>query len=251
MLVAAIAAFGAIFEPASLSALPNLVDREDLATANVLSGATWGTMLAVGAAVGGFVVAAFGRRTGYVCDAVSFIGSALLLLRIRRPFAEPREPHREHPGLTAATRETVRYARADHRVLAMLSVKGGFGLGSGVVALLPILSFTVFHAGDRGTGVLYAFRGLGALIGPFLLRPLFREDDLRPLMWGIAASCAVYGLSYAAVPWMPFLWLAAVLVMTAHLGGGAQWSLSSYGLQVLVPDHIRGASSPSTPASSR
>jgi hypothetical protein len=28
--------------------------------------------------------------------------------------------------------------------------------------------------------------------------------------------------------------------MGAHLGGGAQWTLSTYGLQVRVPDHILG-----------
>jgi len=29
-------------------------------------------------------------------------------------------------------------------------------------------------------------------------------------------------------------------VLLGHFGGGAQWTLSSYGLQLLVPDAIRG-----------
>src|SRR2546421_693752 len=95
VLAGAITALGAVFEPASMAAMPNLVDREDLATANVMAGATWGTMLAVGSAIGGLVVAAFGRDAGYIGDAVSFFLSALLITRIRRPFAEPREPHHE------------------------------------------------------------------------------------------------------------------------------------------------------------
>src|SRR5215207_9062360 len=33
--------------------------------------------------------------------------------------------------------------------------------------------------------------------------------------------------------------LLAVFV-TAHIGGGAQWTLSTYGLQVRAPDHVRG-----------
>src|SRR2546426_4718962 len=53
VLAGAITALGAVFEPASMAAMPNLVDREDLATANVMAGATWGTMLAVGSAIGG------------------------------------------------------------------------------------------------------------------------------------------------------------------------------------------------------
>jgi hypothetical protein len=220
--------------------MPNLVDPKDLATANIMAGATWGTMLAVGSAVGGLVVAAFGRGAGYIGDAVSFFLSAALVMRIRRPFSEPREPHLEHPGLFRATREAVRYARKDGRVLSMLAVKGGFGLGGGVVALLPVLAFTVFHAGDRGTGILYGFRGLGVFVGPFLVGRLAREDDLTPLFWGITASFALYGLSYAVVPWMPGIYASGVFVMLGHFGGGGQWTLSSYALQVIVPDEVRG-----------
>jgi MFS family permease len=240
VLASMITALGAVFEPASLAAVPNLVDRKDLATANVLAGATWGTMLAVGAAVGGLVVAAFGRGAAYIGDSVSFFVSALLILRIRRPFSEARAGHSEHPGMVEATREAVRYARTDHRVLALLAVKGGAGLGAGVVALLPLLSFEVFHAGDRGTGVLYGFRGLGVLVGPFLARLLIREEDLPSIFSTISLSLALWGISYGVVAWMPSLYLAGAFVLLGHLGGGAQWTLSTYGLQLLVPDAIRG-----------
>jgi MFS family permease len=235
-----ITALGAVFEPASMAAVPNLVDREDLPTANVMAGATWGTMLALGSAIGGLVVAAFGRGAGYIGDAVSFLLSALLIVRIRRPFSEPREPHHEHPGLFEATREAIRYARQDRRVLAMLTVKGGFGLGGGVVALLPLLAFTVYHTGDWGTGILYGFRGVGVFLGPFLARRFIGDDDLHALFWAISLSFLVYGASYAVVPWMPTIFLAGTFVFIGHLGGGAQWTLSSYALQVIVPDHIRG-----------
>jgi MFS family permease len=240
VLAGSITALGAVFEPASMAAVPNLVDAEDLGVANIMGGAVWGTMLAVGSAIGGLVVAAFGRNAGYLGDAASFLLSAALVLRIRRPFSERRAPRIEHPGLFTASREAIRYARGDKRVLALLTVKGGFGLGAGVVALLPLLSFTVFHFGDRGTGILYGFRGTGVLIGPFLVRRALRDDDLTPLFWAISVAFAVYGLSYAVVPWMPSIYLAGTLVMVGHFGGGIQWTLSSYALQVLVPDHIRG-----------
>jgi hypothetical protein len=34
--------------------------------------------------------------------------------------------------------------------------------------------------------------------------------------------------------------VAMVLVALAHLGGGAQWSISTFGLQRETPDHLRG-----------
>jgi MFS family permease len=239
VLVGVIQSLGAFFEPAAAAAVPNLVDPEDLPVANVLTGSLWGTMLAVGAALGGVVVAAFGRGAGYIGDAASFLVSAALIVRIHGRFAESRE-HVVHPGLFEATRETFSYARRDTRVASLIAVKAGFGTGTGLIGLLPVLSFTVYSMGDRGSGILYGFRGLGALMGPFLARPFIRDRDLRSLFGAISVCLAVYGIFYAAVPWMPTIWLAGVLVMCAHFGGGGQWTLSTYGLQLIVPDHIRG-----------
>jgi MFS family permease len=239
LLTGAISALQAVFTPSATAAIPNLVDREDLPAANVLAAASWGTMLTVGSSLGGIVVAAFGRDVGYVADAASFLISAGLVMRIRRPFSEPREVHEEHPGLIEASREAFRYARRDHRVLALLTVKGGFGLGAGAIALVPILALAVFDAGDRGTGILYGFRGIGIVLGPFLVRP-FISDDLRTVFWAIAGAFGVFALSYAFVPWMPYLFLAGLFVLAGHLGGGVQWTLSSYALQIIVPDRIRG-----------
>ena len=56
----------------------------------------------------------------------------------------------------------------------------------------------------------------------------------------IGLSLAVFGLSYMALGAAPSLAIAAVTITVAHLGGGSQWMLSTYGLQVIVPDRIRG-----------
>src|SRR5213592_48423 len=78
----------AYFEPASQAALPNIVSAAELGPANVLMGSTWGTMLAVGAAIGGLVTMRFGRDLSFVVDAASFLLSAGILAMIRTPFSE-------------------------------------------------------------------------------------------------------------------------------------------------------------------
>ena len=50
----------------------------------------------------------------------------------------------------------------------------------------------------------------------------------------------MFGAGYALLGLVPSLLLALPAVALAHIGGGAQWMLSSYGLQEIVPDHIRG-----------
>jgi MFS family permease len=237
--VALLALFSAAFEPASLAALPNLVDRDDLGTANALTGSAWGTMLVVGAGLGGLISGVFGNDVAIIVDAVSFGVSALLVVGVHRSFAEGNVRAGEHPGIVEATRETARYARADHRVLALIAVKFGWGLAGGVLALIPLLVKRSFHGGDVALGVVMAFRGLGALIGPFTARRLLGTGDRR-LFQAIGISLAVFGIGYALVGWVPGLLLALPAVTIAHLGGGAQWMLSSYGLQKIVPDRIRG-----------
>ena len=238
-LLALLSIFGAPFDPAFSAATPNIVAPRDLPIANALSGSLWGTMLAVGAGLGGIVATVFGRDTAFVVDAVSFGVSALLLWGIRRPFSEERAPGHEHPTMLDATIEVLQYARRDHRVLALIGVKAGFGLAAGVLALLPVFGADVFDRGEIGVGALMAARGVGALVGPFLGHRISGEGHRR-LFGAIGIALAVFGASYMALGLAPTLWIAAAVIFLAHLGGGAQWVLSTFGLQVLVPDHIRG-----------
>jgi MFS family permease len=228
----------AYFEPASQAALPNIVASEDLGAANVLMGSTWGTMLAVGAGIGGAVTAAFGRDVSFLADAVSFLGSAFVLWRMRARFSEARAQAHEHPRMTEATRETMRYARAHPRVLALLSAKGGYGIGAGVIAMLSVFGKEVFHAGAFGIGLLFAARGLGALLGPFAVRAITRDDErlYRSIWW----SSVLFGIGYITLGFSHSLLVGAIAICVAHLGGGATWQSSTYGLQREVPDALRG-----------
>ena len=239
VLLPLLASFAAPFDPAFSAATPNVVEREDLPAANALNGSLWGTMLAVGAALGGLVSAKFGADTAFLVDAVSFLASAGLLMSIRRRFSEARPEAFEHPSAVEATRETVRFARRDHRVLSLLAVKFGFGAAAGLLALIPVMAIHVFDAGKIGFGILMAARGVGALIGPFLGHRIAGPGHRR-LFPAIGLSLAVFGLGYIALGMAPSLAIGAVTICVAHLGGGSQWMLSTYGLQVLVPDHVRG-----------
>jgi MFS family permease len=232
-----IAIGSAYFEPASQAALPNIVSAEELGPANVLMASTWGTMLTVGAALGGAATMLLGRDASFVFDAFSFLGSAWLLWRMRGRFSEERGQHAK-PPLLESMRETFRYAKGQPRVLGLLTVKGGYGLGAGVVAMLSVFGREVFQAGAFGIGLLFAARGVGALFGPILLRGVIRTDDAR--YRAIAFCLLSFGAGYAALALSKTLAVGLIAIAFAHLGGGASWQISTYGLQREVPDFIRG-----------
>ena len=235
----------AVFEPTSSASLPNLVDDDELGEANVLIGSAWGTMLAVGAAIGGLVAATFGRDVAFVANAASFAASGFLIVGITRPLKRRgHEGSHQMPrgglrGIGESIGVVLRFARGNRRLAALLLSKTTFGVGTGVIVMLAIFGRDVFGAGDAGIGVLFAARGLGALIGPFLARSTVGLTD-RGLLLGIAGSFVTFAVGYALLPLSPALWVASICVFVAHLGGGSQWMLSSYGLQRATPDEIRG-----------
>lgn len=230
--------------PASFAALPNLVGKDDLALANALLGSTYGTMMFVGSALGGAFTVAFGRNAAFIFDALSFVVAALLISRIRRPTRvlnsdkEPAARSRMNP--LADMKEALSFARHNRTVLALLGSKMGFGIAAGgIIALFGVLARDVFHSADSGTGLLFAARGFGVVVGPFIARRFAKARTERVLL-ACAISGITYGVAYLLVLASPWLVLGLLLVVVAHLGGGSQWALSSFGLQKATPDHFRG-----------
>ncbi len=177
-----LSAAGAGFEPASSAALPNLVDKDELSRANVLIGSAWGTMLAIGAALGGIVAATLGRDATFVINAISFGVSASLIIGIRRSFQQPRgvgDSAPESANPLKAIGSALGYARGSRAIASFLLSKSTFGVGTGVVLMLAIFGRQLLPEGDLGIGVLYASRGLGALAGPFIARSVFGLEHAR------------------------------------------------------------------------
>ena len=233
-----VAAAKAFAQPAGAAALPNLVDEEDLSTAAVLNGASWGTMLAVGAGLGGLLSATLGFTVCFVLDAVLLLGAAALTAATSRPFSDPSVPPRERRPVRQDIGEATSYARREHRVLALLTCKAGPAFGNGALSLFPLYGAAAFGLGPLGIGLMYSARGVGALVGPLLLRR--PATDPRRLYSVLAGSMAVFGVGYLLIGITGTFWLVLVLLAVAHAGGGANWILSTYGLQSVVPDALRG-----------
>ena len=233
-----VASAKAFSQPASTAALPNLVDPEDLALASVLNGASWGTMLAVGAALGGIVAGTLGTTVCFVLDAVLLLVASALVASTTRPFSDPSVPPRARRPARVDLAEALTYARRERRVLALITCKSGPAFGNGALSLFPLYGAVAFGLGPLGIGLMYSARGVGALIGPLLLRR--RATDPARLYGVLAGSMAVFGVSYLLLGVTDWFWAVLVLLAVAHAGGGANWILSTYGLQTVVPDALRG-----------
>lgn len=238
-----ISALGSFVAPAAQSGIPNLArNPEELRLASVLFGSLWGAMLAIGAALGGLVATVFGRDVSFIANAASFVVAALMVSLIRRPMQEERvapETTRARMRPLADMAEAFSYARRDSVLLSLLASKATFAMGAGIVGLLAVLAKEELDGGDGATGLLLAARGVGVAVGPVIAAKIIGPSMSKLLLTCGCAGLA-FGVCYLGLSIAPVLAVAAPLALLAHIGGGAQWTLSTYGLQRRAPDHILG-----------
>ena len=230
--------------PARQASVPNLCSREELSTANGLSGSSWSIMLAVGAALGGFVSATFGWQTAIVVDSFTFIISAGIMSFV----ALPTGTKKKLAGFSFARItgwqglvEGACYVKAHPRVAALLMVKSGWALSGGILVMLTVFGEQVFSDNGQGglSGVLFSMRGLGAAVGPIVAWRLFGEG-INPMRRAIGAAFFISSVSYLLFSQSPNIILAAVCVFFGHIGGAIQWVFSTTLLHRRVEDRFRG-----------
>ena len=235
------------FDPAKSAAIPNIVSREELVPANALSAASWSVTLALGAALGGLVTDAFGRNTAFVIDSLSFFISAAFIARVHLRSTASKEKRTDHLSLIEITGlsdfiEGARYLKSNRRVIALLLVKSGWGLGGGVLLLLTVYGKQIFPIGRDGAtsiGWLYAARGLGALIGPIIAGRI-TSGEPRIMRRAISVAFFVSAAFYLLFAQAPILAVALICVVGAHSGGSIQWVFSTTLLQMTVPNRFLG-----------
>ncbi len=230
------------FDAARTASIPNLVPQEDLFDAHAISAATWSTTVALGSFLGGIVVQEIGTRGSFLLDSGTYVLSALFLRGITLP-----PPSKSHPPLAwrdVLTMGDLRRAWGHVRDLGVapaLAVKCTWGMAGGFLVALSLLGTGRFQAygAAHAIGMLYAARGVGTAVGPFIARWLSGQDD-RAMARNVVAGFAVAGTGYALVPWAPDLLTACLAVGLAHAGGSTIWVSSTVLWQRRVQDAFRG-----------
>jgi len=248
-LIAAQTAVSIVFEAARSAAVPDTVARADLAAAHTLSAATWSVMLSVGAIAGGALVSAIGVHPVFLVDAGTYVASALCLRGLRLPpVAQQPEPFRWADVVALRElRRGYRHAR-DVGVGPALWAKSFWGGAGGFLVLLSLMGHEEGGGGGTAeaaseaafaTGVLYAARGVGTGVGPYLAQRLFGTTD-RALRLQIGWSFVVAAVGYAIFGLATSLGWASLWVATAHLGGATLWVASTVLWQRHVATGFRG-----------
>jgi MFS family permease len=229
-LVAVYAVGTALFQPASISLLPQVVPQDRRPQANGLmrlAGAL--AVRLIGPALGGAVVGAFGAGTAFLADAATFVLSLVLLLMIA-PYPAP---ERAAKSLVADVREGLGFVRRQGWLTTSLAA-ASIGLlcyEGPTVILLPFLIKNHFGGNASDLGFVLSAGGAGAVLAAFLISHFGlpgRRMLLMYVLWTILAS-AVLLYALAGSIWQ--LAVVCFLAIGSMIGGEVIWT-------TLLQDHV-------------
>lgn len=197
----------AVFNPARLSLVPELVPSGQLGTANSLVLVSDRTVEIVGFAAAGVLVAVVGSAAFYV-DAATFVFSALALQRIALTGEGTGEPlsvrsvlRESGTGLRVIRSNAVLYLNMLFSLAAQMSI-------AVVNTLTPVFLFSDLRTGPEAFGASEAALGLGAacfgLLVPLLMARV-RKGRL------VVSGFAVYALLLVALSQTPGVEIAIAL----------------------------------------
>ena len=230
----------AVFIPARSASIPNITSERELLTANALSAATWSTLLAVGAALGGFVTEWLGVRSVFLLDSLSYCVSAYFIYRTTIPQTTDRARGSTVAGVVREIVDGWRHMRRHPSIGRMAFAKATWSVaGGGLVYMLTLMGEQMSRQAPAvGIGLLYGARGLGTGIGPLAVRAWLPDESRWPAMIGLGV--VVSGVTYLAIGNVPWTYWIVPLVIAAHAPSGANWVASSVLLQKRTEDRYRG-----------
>lgn len=225
----------ALMAPTWQAIVPELVEKAELKSAVALNSLGINISRAIGPALGGLILAAFGAGFTYGADVLSYVIVIGALVWWRRPQGADDAPSERFAG---AFRAGLRYARASRELhVVLLRAVIFFACASAVWALLPLVARNLLGGGAGFYGVLLGAVGAGAIGGAVMLPRLrARLDADGLLLLSAVATAAVTATLTLAPP----QWLAVLVLLLL----GAAWIVALTTLngvaQAILPNWVRG-----------
>jgi DHA3 family macrolide efflux protein-like MFS transporter len=235
LLAVAAGTVSAFFGPASYAAVPNLVSDEDLPRANGLIQLAQSLASTLGLFAGGAIVAATGPRPAYLLDALSFLVSAALIVRIGRTLERERAPSKGRWRDVLSGLGVIRSFATLRIVLIVWSIAlAGMAL---INVSEVVLVKRVFGAGDLGFGLAMAASALGILLGSLAVGGLIGRYSAARVY---ALAIGLIGIGAASVGIAPSLWVALPLLVGTGVGNAAALVAQRTLIQRGCPDELLG-----------
>jgi MFS family permease len=224
------------FQAAEFAAIPSLVAREDLVTANGRIQASYAAATVAGPLLAGVLVALMPVYDLLLIDAASFVLSAGCLALIRRRFNGEGPPRTS--SIAADIGEGLRYVWG-HPVLRNISLMMALVnlVGATVYAQLVLFVSQRYGASEAQLGLFFSVGSVGVVAISLAAGALRRRFSFSKVALGALTLSGLTTLAMALTPWY---WLGLAL-WAATAGLGILFNINTGSLrQAIVPQHLLG-----------
>jgi MFS family permease len=236
--LSAVAGFSAaFFRPACYSSIPNLVREDSVIAANALMQGAENLATLMGPVLAGVGIALLGSSTVYGINAVSFLVSALLLVRISTSLQSSIQARigRTH---WREVKVGLSLVRDDRHLSSIFLIWSWATLAyTGINVAEIVLTTDAYGAGDVGFGVFVAFSAAGIVLGN--VAALWFIDRLT-VYGGYRASFLVTAAGVAICAVSPNLAIGCVGAVIFGMGNGIGLVCNVTLIQQVVSDDRRG-----------
>lgn len=227
----------AVDSPARNAYLSDLVAREFVATAVSLNSAQFNVARAVGPALAGLTVAAFGTGPVFLVNAASYLAVLYGLITLRTDDADASgERGRPRPGRTRLP-DVFRHIASTPELLlpiTLIAFVGTFGLNFQVT--ISLVAITTFHTGAAAFGCLSAVYALGSLVGA--IHGASRGE--QPTARRLTTATVVFGALEAALGLMPGYGTFMALLIPTGFAAVIVTTTANALTQLHADPHLRG-----------
>lgn len=224
----------AFLQPAKSSFLPQIVPREQFATAVTWNMGAFHLAAVVGPAAGGFMIAWLGRAADvYVLDAASALVFFLLLACIASPRYVPSAEALGWRSFSAGAE----FVWNNKVILGAMTLDMFAVLLGGAVAMLPVYAEDILHVGATGLGWMQAAPAVGALLMSFILAHRPPIERAGPTMlWTVAG----FGAATIVFGWSRWYYLSLAMLFLSGAFDTVSVVIRHTLVQLLTPDEMRG-----------
>ena len=222
--------------PVWAAVIPEVVRKEELASALTLGGVQMNMGGIVGPAIGGFLLPVAGPAMLFSLNALAFL---LVALTISRRYREQRQPQPHLENFLESLASAARYVRYTPGMQVILTRDLLFGFFIAVVpALVPVVALQHLRLEPSQLGLVFTSLGIGSILGATLVLPYARARATPNTLTILASAILVSVFVLMGV--VPNLW---VFLPVAALAG-ISWTISASELwiagQRAMPDWARG-----------
>ena len=206
-----------------------LVPRPVLPFAITLNGVSNNIARAIGPALGGLIIAYYSPGWVFVLNALSFLGTWVVVYRWQRPAQDDNGPAENFSG---ALRTGIRYVQYSPAIIAVLVRCFAFAFGASTIwALLSVVVARRLHLQSGTYAVMLSWLGAGAVTGALLIGRIGYRVNLN---WRVLGGSIIFigtNLALALVPGE--YWLFPVMFLS-----GMAWLITMTSFSTSVQLHV-------------